>query len=182
MKSLNDMIDGLGLDRRRVADEMGLSYGSLVKRLNGFQPWGLREEFQLQKIIGDAEKKKLKNGGIKMSAAVLNKIARRELERAAMPIVEGNFQSARLVLRDAMHENFVGFDESGEPGVRADGVFYPLATHQAEAVNELRKRYSEFATAESKPHNPKAKPYSEVQAMDPLSQGKFFTEGGEISQ
>jgi hypothetical protein len=46
------------LDRRMIADRLGLSYNQLNARLGGFTGWQNREERELQKILAELEPEK----------------------------------------------------------------------------------------------------------------------------
>jgi hypothetical protein len=46
-----------GVDRREVADRLGLTYSQLTSRLNGFARWG-REERELQRYLAEFEREK----------------------------------------------------------------------------------------------------------------------------
>lgn len=49
-------IKGLRMNRRKIANELGITYNALSARLSGFQRWQDGEEDQLKKIIAKAKK------------------------------------------------------------------------------------------------------------------------------
>jgi hypothetical protein len=53
-----DEIFVLRLDRRVIAQELGISYQALANRLNGFTGWQGTEERQFQKMIAAAKQEK----------------------------------------------------------------------------------------------------------------------------
>jgi hypothetical protein len=48
-------IYALHLSRKILAQRLGLTYTSFSSRLCSFTPWGINEEYQLIKILADAE-------------------------------------------------------------------------------------------------------------------------------
>jgi transcriptional regulator with XRE-family HTH domain len=60
----------LNLDRRQIAEQLGVSYSSLSQRMNGFQKWQNNEEAQFRAIIRKAEIEQNEKGKLKTAEAV----------------------------------------------------------------------------------------------------------------
>jgi hypothetical protein len=171
-----------GIDRRELADALGITYSQLSTRLSEFTPWQRDEERNLQKILSD----KLQQKGFSMDekqelTGVKTALLRRELG----PVLAANFgPHADLILEHGIADGSISIAPSGVPCVIGEvpGEIFV----GGDAISALRARHPKLAVGNGDASGGKTLSLQEytdaVAAGKSEEMRKFIASGGRIVQ
>jgi hypothetical protein len=155
-----------------------------IPRLSGFTPWQKNEEYQLSKIIKEANN--LQKGNA-MDEKELSTIKAAILRAHLAPIARRTFGTrADAVIKFGFADGIFALGEDGSPGVLGEDD--SILTSESAIVTELRRRYADLVAAVAPASTPapgKTMASSEynLKSTNPACAqelAKFFTEGGQI--
>ena len=180
-------ISSVGLSRKDVAPRLNLSYSAFSARLSGFIPWQGGEEYELNKILSQAENTLQK--GTRMDEKELSTIKAAILRSHFAPIARRTFGTrADAIVKFGFSDGIFALGEDGLPGVLGEDD--AILTSEKAIVTELRRRYGELVDSVAPSSEAKAagakvmssEEYNAKSANPAFAQelSKFFTSGGQI--
>lgn len=148
------------LDRRKVAEALGLTYSQLSMRLSNFTPWQAHEEYELVKIINESNN--LQKGKF------MNDTEKAEIRKVMGAALHG------CVGRDVIVENLI---LNGSVKIRKDARVVAVVDGDEIAPADFAKSFKK-----SHPDMVQHFTQADYNAMTPAQKKAFYDEGGSIDE